>query len=65
MGTAVIRETHTGPRGIGHGGYVAGLLATRFDGAVQVTLRRPAPVDVELAVVGNSDAWELRDVTSG
>lgn len=38
----------TGPPQMGHGGYVAGLLATRTDGAVQVTLRRPTPLDVPL-----------------
>lgn len=48
MGTLVIPETHGGPRGIGHGGYVVGLLAAAFDGPVQVTLRKPAPLDVDL-----------------
>ena len=60
MGTVVIRATHQGPRGIGHGGYVAGLLAREIDGAAQVTLRRPAPLDVALDVVAAADGRELR-----
>ena len=36
---------------MGHGGYVAGLLAERVEGAVQVTLRRPIPLDVRLDLV--------------
>ena len=39
-----------GPPGIGHGGYVAGHFAPA-DGAMQVTLRRPAPLDVPLQLV--------------
>lgn len=37
-----------GPPTMGHGGYVAGLFATRTKGAVQVTLKRPTPLDVPL-----------------
>lgn len=45
---------------MGHGGYVAGLLATRTKGAVQVTLRRPTPLGVTLQLVeGDDDRWEL------
>lgn len=33
---------------MGHGGYVAGLLAEQTDGGVQVTLRRPIPLDLPL-----------------
>lgn len=60
IGSVVIPQTHGGPRGIGHGGYVVGLLATRIDGAAQVTLRRPAPLDVSLDVVATEAGWELR-----
>lgn len=45
---------------MGHGGYVAGLLAERVDGAVQVTLRRPIPLDVPLQLVQNGGGAELR-----
>lgn len=40
-----------GPPAMGHGGYVAGLLAGNATGAVQVTLRRPIPLDVALDLV--------------
>ena len=60
MGSVVIPETHGGPRGIGHGGYVVGLLAGNVAGAAQVTLRKPAPLGVALDVVLTENAWELR-----
>jgi hypothetical protein len=34
-----------GPPRMGHGGYVAGLLAEQLSGPVQVTLRKPTPLD--------------------
>ena len=40
-----------GPPTMGHGGYVAGLIAERLPGAVQVTLRRPTPLDRPLELV--------------
>jgi hypothetical protein len=49
--SAVVVPPHVvGPPGMGHGGYVAGLLARHVDGAVQVTLRRATPVGVEVDV---------------
>jgi hypothetical protein len=58
-----------GPRGSGNGGYTAGLLAERAlnhpDRAsdcavVEVTLRRPPPLEVDLAVVHDTDAGVTR-----
>lgn len=46
-----IPNRFAGPPEMGHGGYVAGLLASRTEGAVQVTLRRPIPLDVDLELV--------------
>lgn len=40
-----------GPPAMGHGGYVSGLLAERTGGSVQVTLRRPIPLNVELELL--------------
>jgi len=37
-----------GPPHTGNGGYVCGLLGSQIDGAVEVTLRSPAPLDVAL-----------------
>lgn len=61
--TEVIVPPHfVGPPGMGHGGYVAGLLARQFAGAAQVTLRRATPVGVQLSVVDAGEGrWELRD----
>jgi len=60
--TVVVPETHIGPPAMGHGGYVAGLLAVRVDGPSQVTLRRPTPVGRPLSLVdAGGGRWELRD----
>ena len=40
---------------MGHGGYVAGLLARHVDGPVQVTLRRATPVGVEVDIQVTDD----------
>ena len=44
-----IAQRFCGPPGIGNGGYVAGRLAGALPGAVEVTLRRPTPLDTELS----------------
>jgi hypothetical protein len=61
MSSIVVPDHCAGPPAMGHGGYVAGLFLRHLDGAVQVTLRRPTPLGVELRLV-ESDAgrWELR-----
>ena len=48
----IIDPRYCGPPGVGNGGYVGGLLAVHVDpaGAAEVTLRRPAPLGVELDV---------------
>lgn len=66
MSNVIVPGNHVGPPTMGHGGYVAGLLAREVlrarDGAVQITLRRPTPVDHELEVLdAGTDRWELRD----
>src|SRR5690606_15709254 len=54
-----------GPPGIGNGGYVAGCLAEACDapGPLEVTLRRPAPLDTPLALrrtrAAAGGAWHL------
>ncbi len=51
----------TGPPQMGHGGYVAGLLATRAGQSVQVTLCRPTPLDTPLDIEEVEDGrFELR-----
>lgn len=50
-----------GPPSMGHGGYVAGLFTDDIDGAIQITLRRPTPLDVPLELDATDDGrWELR-----
>lgn len=61
MTTVVVAEQFVGPPAMGHGGYVAGLLARRIPGASQVTLRRPIPVGVALTLDELGDRrWALR-----
>lgn len=60
MSTVVIPSHCAGPPSIGHGGYVAGLLARRIPGPVQVTLRKPAPLEAELTLVESDCTWTLR-----
>jgi hypothetical protein len=56
-----IPSRFAGPPNMGHGGYVAGLLAQRTQGAVQVTLRRPTPLDQPLELVDEGEGrWSLR-----
>ena len=54
METLIVDGRYPGPPNMGHGGYVAGALVDRVGGAgdapVQVTLRRPVPLDVPLEV---------------
>ena len=52
-----------GPPESGNGGYSAGLLAKVLGGAVEVTLRKPPPLERELTVVTRAQHAELRDGT--
>lgn len=50
-----------GPPTMGHGGYVAGLFAARTTGPVQITLKRPTPLDAPLEMIETGDqTFELR-----
>jgi hypothetical protein len=51
-----------GPPTMGHGGYVAGLLAERIAGPVaQVTLRKPTPLDRPLSIAQGEGGVRLLD----
>lgn len=51
-----------GPTSSGNGGYTAGLLASRLPAAaVEVTLRRPPPLERDLSAVETAAGWQLRD----
>ena len=56
----VIARRFNGPPGSGHGGYCAGSLAALLDETtVEVTLRRPPPLDTPLAVARRGAAVAL------
>ena len=63
----IIGRAFNGPRLSGNGGYVGGLMAERFnlhfatDGAVEITLRAPIPIETPLQVVPTEDALLLKD----
>ena len=65
--TLIIEPRFNGPRLSGNGGYVGGVMAGRFseafggDGAVEITLRAPIPIDRALQVVRDGEALLLRD----
>lgn len=61
VGTIEIRQRFCGPSDSGNGGYVAGLLASRLNGAVEVTLSRPLPLNRPLRVDPEADAVRLFD----
>lgn len=57
----VIDARFCGPPESGNGGYTCGLLAARLPQPVEVTLRRPPPLDRELAVLRGPDGLALMD----
>jgi hypothetical protein len=60
--TLTIAARFCGPPATGNGGYIAGRLASYLSGPVEVTLRRPAPLDRTLAVeCSEPGAIVLRD----
>jgi hypothetical protein len=58
----IIPARFNGPPGSGNGGYTAGLVAARLGGsAVEVTLRRPPPLDRPLAVSADAETVQVHD----
>src|SRR6185295_15706798 len=59
--TLIIPAGFNGPRLSGNGGYVGGMVAQRFgqlrdgDGAVEITLRAPVPIDTPLSFSRGTD----------
>ena len=57
-----IDPSYNGPPGSGNGGYACGLAAGAFThGPAEVTLRKPPPLSVPMAVVATAAGAELRD----
>ena len=61
MSTTRIDRRFRGPPDSGNGGYFAGLLARELGGSdVVVTLKQPAPLDVDLSIEPEGDKLALR-----
>lgn len=54
--TIVVAHRFNGPRESGNGGYASGVIANRLDGAVEVNLRAPVPLDEPLELVEGEEA---------
>lgn len=59
--SVIIDKRFQGPPQSGNGGYCAGLLARQLTGAVQVTLRKPPPLDKALTIERAGDNLHLMD----
>ena len=59
--SVVIERRFNGPPDSGNGGYTCGLAARALDGAAEVSLRRPPPLDAPLDVVLGDGRVELHD----
>ena len=57
-----ITARHNGPPGSANGGYTCGLLAQQVSAeAIEVTLRKPPPLERPLEVAGDAEHVQLRD----
>lgn len=54
-GPLVIPARFNGPRESGNGGYASGALAQHFDGAAEVSLRSPVPLEKPLEIVEDGE----------
>ncbi|GAA1375788.1 hypothetical protein [Catellatospora chokoriensis] len=64
MTSLVIDARHNGPPGSGNGGWTSGLVAGAVgavDGLVEITLRKPPPLETALAVTATADGWAVHD----
>lgn len=56
-----IPKRFCGPPESGNGGYTGGLVANALGGAVEVTLRKPIPIDREMEITIEGDTAFLKD----
>lgn len=59
--TVIIAQRFNGPPASGNGGYVAGLLARRIEGASEVSLRAPPPLEQPLQLKSDAHHAALYD----
>lgn len=59
MTTVIIPGRFYGPPGSGNGGYSCGVIAEAVGGTVEVTLRRPPPLDAAMKVVATDGGWHV------
>lgn len=59
LGTLIIGQRFRGPNTSGNGGVSSGLLASYIQGAAEVTLRAPPPLDTEMLVTQGENRVEL------
>ncbi|MEK9692122.1 MAG: hypothetical protein VW557_07665 [Rhodospirillaceae bacterium] len=57
----IIPSRFCGPKNSGHGGYTAGTLAQYLSGPVEVTIKRPIPMDQKMALVFGLDGVRLEE----
>ena len=57
--TVTIPGRFNGPKESGNGGYTSGVLASRFDGPAEVSLRSPVPLDEPLELAEGGEALRL------
>jgi hypothetical protein len=55
MTTIAVPGRFNGPRESGNGGYTSGLIASRLQGPVEVSLRSPVPLDEQLELTEDDD----------
>jgi hypothetical protein len=61
MTTITIPARYNGPPGSGNGGYSCGAIAEAIGEPVEVTLRRPPPLDTPLRLVATDEGWSVLD----
>jgi len=63
--TIVIERRFHGPPGSGHGGYTCGLVAREMEGAAQVLLRSPPPLERPLTLERDAISTGNRSYSRG
>lgn len=57
--TVIVPARFSGPPKSGNGGYTCALLAHHIGNPAEVTLRKPIPIEREMRITRDGDAWKL------